>query len=542
MLSQLIKLPANAKVGVVGGGVSGLTFTYFLGKLRPDVQITVFNPESRPGGWINSWNTKDKKQKPVMIERGPRTFRGVSDGTVLIMDTMLELGKGSIVKSISKESSADKKFLVDPNNKLVQVPNSLGTFAKFLTSPLSKGLLSGMIWEWARKPVDPSVKDESVASLLTRRYGTNSISRNLFSAIYRGIYADSVDKLSAQKVVGKMFYDERQYGSITKGSWVRWRADSAKSPEEKDKLSECVSTYGKVFNKDINKLHALSKKLAQFPMLGLKGGLQQFPNTFHEAIAKFPNVTLMTDEVTAFKLSTGKDKLVVDFKATEGPTKVSQQSFDHLRLAIAPNKFSPLVGKSNVALQQKLDAIKSNTVSLVNLYIPDKDIIPKKYNGFGYLIPQSNPNPENVLGVIFDSVIEKSFTPFVDSEVNATEPPTRQNYTKLTAMVGGELFNDPSGKQVVPGETETIANVKSALMKHLGASKSDLDAGQWVFTVARDCLPQFTVGYNSLAQSIEQDVLNEYGSRVSLGGMGFSKGPGIPDVVSDAFIDAVKLH
>ncbi|SMN19979.1 similar to Saccharomyces cerevisiae YER014W HEM14 Protoporphyrinogen oxidase [Maudiozyma saulgeensis] len=547
MLSQLIKLPTNAKVGVVGGGISGLTFTYFLGKLRPDVEITLFNPESRPGGWINSWDTHDKNNQPVMIERGPRTFRGVSDGTVMIMDSMLEMNKGDLIRSISKDSNADKKFIVDPKNKLVQVPNSFPTLMKFFFNPLSKGLFSGMITEWTRKPIDPQIKDESVLSLLTRRYGSSAIGRNLFSALYRGIYADDVGNLSAQKVVGKLYYDERKYGSITKGSISRWRNKSKKEDENKDKLSESVALYTRVFNKDENKIRALSKRLAQFPMLGLKGGLSQFPNAFKEAIVKLPNVSLLTDNVTSMNQSVKKDKMVLEYMTTNGnkssSSKNSIKEFDHVRLAIAPNKISKLISRTNPKIKEKLDMINTNTVTLVNLFIPDKDIIPQKNNGFGYLIPESNNNPEKVLGVIFDSVIEKSFKPFIETKSPTTTLQSQaQNYTKLTAMVGGSLYNDANGKQHIPNEEQTIENVKSALQKHLGTSREDLDAGQWVYTVAKDCLPQFKIGYNDLTKSIEEDVINDYSSKVSLGGMGFSKGPGIPDVVADALIDATKLQ
>ena len=538
MLSKLIKLPTNAKVGVVGGGVSGLTFTYFLGKLRPDVQITLFNPESRPGGWINSWDTKDKKGKPVMIERGPRTFRGVSDGTVMIMDTMLEMNKSDIIRTISKDSNADKKFIVDPNDNLVQIPNSFGTMIKFFMNPLSKGLIPGILMEWSRKTVDQKIKDESVLSLMTRRYGNSHIARNLFSALYRGIYADDVGNLSAQKIVGKMYCDERKYGSITKGSWARWRENKSKPEEEPNKLTDCVALYAKVFNKDTTKIHALSKKLSQFPMLGLKGGLSQFPNTFKEAIVKLPNVTMLTDSVITMKQT--KDKVNLEYE--NDTAKKTNQEFDHVRLAIAPNMFSKMIKKTNPNLFKKLETIKTNTVVLVNLYIPDKDIIPQSKNGFGYLIPETNKNPEKVLGVIFDSVIEKNFKPFNKIE-NGNETVTNTNYTKLTAMVGGSMFNDANGiQQNIPTEQEAINNVKSALQKHLGAAQTDLDAGQWIYTVAQDCLPQFKVGYDDLIKDIEKDVINDYSSRVSLGGMGFSKGPGLPDVVTDALVDATKLQ
>ena len=50
----LTTLPQNAKVAVLGAGILGLTFTYFLSKLRPDLQFTIFEKLKRPGGWMSS--------------------------------------------------------------------------------------------------------------------------------------------------------------------------------------------------------------------------------------------------------------------------------------------------------------------------------------------------------------------------------------------------------------------------------------------------------------------------------------------------------
>lgn len=541
MLSQLTKLPANARVGVVGGGVAGLTFTYFLGKLRPDVQITLFNPESRPGGWIHSWHTQGPDGRPVMLERGPRTFRGVSDGTVLILDTLMQLGHGDRIRSVGRESSADRKFVLDPRDRLVQVPNSLGSLARFLASPLSKGLLWGLAGEWARKPRKENV-DESAEALLTRRFGSAYPARNLFSAVYRGIYADDVGRLSAQKAVGRMVRDERAHGSLTAAAWARWRegrGDTSAAPE----LSPLVAAYGRALGRDPAELRTLAHRLAQFPMLGLTGGLQQFPDAFQAAVARFPNVALCTGTVTGLR---GGDKKRVALEYTDAQGAQHKGEFSHVRLAVAPNRMAPLVAGANAPLFSKLNAIRSNTVSLVNMYIPGKDIVPAQFRGFGYLVPESNANPEKLLGVIFDSVIEQSFAPFAGGAFGAAAPAAAAApagiYTKLTAMVGGSLYNDAEGNPTIPSEAETIARVKRALSRHLGASPTDLDGAQWLHTVARDCLPRFVPGYGAQAAEIERAVLGDYAQGVSLGGMGFARGPGIPDVVSDAFTDAMKLH
>ena len=110
MNPTVAKLLANAKVAVVGGGVSGLTFAYFLSKLRPDIKVTIYESKDRCGGWIHSDLIQDRHGDTVMVEKGPRTLRGVSDGTVLIVETLRDLGKEDVVQYIASDSDANKKW------------------------------------------------------------------------------------------------------------------------------------------------------------------------------------------------------------------------------------------------------------------------------------------------------------------------------------------------------------------------------------------------------------------------------------------------
>lgn len=216
MLSPLTALPKNAKVAVGGSGIAGLSFAYFLAKMRPDVSVTLYEKAARNSGWINSWQTKDKNGQPVMIERGPRTLRGVSDGTVMMIDAMKDLKSLDIVHFIEHNSDADKKFLLDPNDKLVKVPDSFLSGIKFIMSDLGKGIIPAMLGEFWRKASANPGKDETVASMLDRRMGNEHLGKNVFSAIYRGIYADDINTLSAKKVMHKMVANELKFGSNTK--------------------------------------------------------------------------------------------------------------------------------------------------------------------------------------------------------------------------------------------------------------------------------------------------------------------------------------
>lgn len=538
MLSPLTALPKNAKVAVGGSGIAGLSFAYFLAKMRPDVSVTLYEKAARNSGWINSWQTKDKNGQPVMIERGPRTLRGVSDGTVMMIDAMKDLKSLDIVHFIEHNSDADKKFLLDPNDKLVKVPDSFLSGIKFIMSDLGKGIIPAMLGEFWRKASANPGKDETVASMLDRRMGNEHLGKNVFSAIYRGIYADDINTLSAKKVMHKMVANELKYGSNTKAliHSLKTKKDRKKNA---DSLTSILDKYTKVMGKEESKILELSKKLKHYPMLGFKGGLESFCQTLLKGLESMPNVSVLNNSAITKLISDAKsDNNNITVEINHGK---STEKFDHVRLTGIPHRLGPLLREIDGHIADSLETIKANTVVLVNFYLPDKDVIPKKNRGFGYLVPESNPNKEKLLGVIFDSVIEQNLKNIENAQEMVSSD--KKSYTKLTAMVGGYMYNDPAtGEPVVPKDEQIIDAVRNTLERHLGVSPNDLDRGLWQVTPANKCLPKYNVGYMDWQTDMEKKILKLFNNKVSIGGMGFAIGPGIPDVFADGFQDALKLR
>ena len=92
-----------------------------------------------------------------------------------------------------------------------------------------------------------------------------------------------------------------------------------------------------------------------------------------------------------------------------------------------------------------------------------------------------------------------------------------------------------------PPNSVYIEQVKQALSRHLSLPYAKFDCGLWQVTAANECLPQSFVNYDQWLAKTERQFAKDYGSHVSLGGMAFSKGPGVPDVVMDGFEDALRL-
>ena len=107
-------------------------------------------------------------------------------------------------------------------------------------------------------------------------------------------------------------------------------------------------------------------------------------------------------------------------------------------------------------------------------------------------------------------------------------------------MLGGHYLNN-EGEQNIPSKSIIINSVKYAFMKHLHIDENDLEDGTWEVTVAKDCLPQYHVGYDDWVQQTAKLVQEQYSNYVSLGGMAFSTGPGVPNVIEDGFESAYVL-
>ena len=111
----------------------------------------------------------------------------------------------------SKNSvAAQNRFIYYPNH-LVRMPGPGGSVFRnlynFFTEPVFKGMISGMYHElWKpRRPRD--LKDESVGSFISRRFGS-PLADNILSAVFHGIYAGDIYQLSARSIMPQLWHLE----------------------------------------------------------------------------------------------------------------------------------------------------------------------------------------------------------------------------------------------------------------------------------------------------------------------------------------------
>jgi oxygen-dependent protoporphyrinogen oxidase len=537
---SLMPLKTNARVAVVGGGISGTTFAYFLTKLRPDVHITVFEKSPTVGGWISS-QTVQVDGKPVLLEKGPRTLRGVRNGTLLIVDTLTQLGHGDQVEVMNKKSIANKKWIWS-NAGLIPVPDpfSVSSLMKFLTH--SEIVQPRLFWGFLKEPfVKPNTVDESIESFFNRRFGNKILTSNVLSAMIHGIYAGDISKLSIKSIMPKVKYLEKDYGSITKAVLqqisLKMNPLRTKLPRL-NPLPEYFDAYKKLSSTN---LKDLSTKLKQYPAIKLHNGMQVLPNLIAEHLSKQPNVNFVFNS----------DIKSIDIE--KGVVETSKkQTFDHIRSTINTHDLAKLI--SNDGISEKLSALQYVNVFLVNVYSKKGTLIPKDKHGFGFLVPRFsnlNSNKGGLLGVIYDSDIEKNVVKLSDP---STKPPIGSSeYEKVTLMMGGWYFSEEN-----PTDSFRLKALKNALADYLNldlsshklvlrdeaklTDKTVQNLGDTDLLVSynylENCIPQYNIGYE---QNKEDLMTMLCGKSISLGGMGYGHGIGVPDCVECSFEAAVKL-
>lgn len=544
-------MPINGKVAVLGAGISGLSFSYFLHKLRPDVSIEIFERKLEVGGWIKTQRLATPNGEIVM-EKGPRTLRGVSSGTLLIVDMLKNLKLENEVQVLSKSSVANKKYLLNQDKKLIQVPDGIFSVGRFLAE---SGLMEmRFFWGILKEPFvkkrgdkvesgDESVKstdklvqstDESIESFFLRRFGNKILTSKVLSAILHGVYAGDVAKLSVNSILPQLPQMEKESGSIVRSvmNKVFTKRAPLKLPSELEYYEATISPQAHFAD--------LSIDLKKYPMMKLASGLQKFPLELAKFLKSTGKVKIHTDVVL----------LTVDVSG-EIVLDTGVYKFDHIHSTIPAFELAKVL-RGSQDISNLLDTVKYADIFLVNVYSPSGKLIPQGKNGFGFLVPKHeiSSNPDCLLGVIYDSDVEKHVSSLFSTETNKLQG---KPYHKITLMMGGHYYNDMS----TPSASVNLKIVKKVLQEHCGmdastnliirdeASMSEklLKMGENDIVISYNyhekCIPQYNVGYGETKDKMGK--LLEVQPKISLGGMAFGLGVGVPDCVVDGLKGAIAI-
>lgn len=154
-----------------------------------------------------------------------------------------------------------------------------------LTEPAFKGLWSS-IFERSNPPRPVDVEDESVLSFLTRRLGSPHIANNLVSAVFHGIYAGDIEKLSARSLLAKQYHMEKVSGSFSVAFIDGRRSGYSWSLTKDHELRKELGL----------KVEELTDDLALASVFSFKRGIGTLTDALEESLRRNPNVQFRTND------------------------------------------------------------------------------------------------------------------------------------------------------------------------------------------------------------------------------------------------------
>ncbi|KAH6882038.1 hypothetical protein BKA58DRAFT_328417 [Alternaria rosae] len=485
------------RIAILGGGIAGLTSAHFIAKEFPQSKVVVFEAGKDKGGWIKSRRVDvvdaEGKKGNVLFELGPRTLRNATVTAGLIQELGLV---DDITYTRRSEPGAKNRFIYYPD-QLNRLPSAQPSFADFFAlwrTGILRGVL-GAITEPMKPKRPDSLSDETIGSWLARRVDKR-IADNLVSAVFHGIYAGDINQLSAKTLMSTAWELEARFGNAI-GGWFRMQNEDPR-PQPVTLVHPHDREVAKAMNEEIDLDLEFAKNLKDSAMFTFRNGLQQMVRALVDAVEAKGNIEIRTESpIQSFKPLNENGKLGVEvISGTQGST--STESFDLAISTLKNDEITPFV-----------------TVMTVNLYFPNPNLLPVE--GFGYLIPQSIPfeqNPERALGVIFDS--------------SAVKGQDTASGTKLTVMMGGHWWD---GWTDFPTEEEGLEMAKSVLRRHIGITE---EPTAHIANLSRDCIPQYTLGYDDRLKQFAQGMSSEFKGRLRVVGAQFN-GVSVNDIIAAAW-------
>lgn len=453
----------------------------------------------------------------------------------------------------------------DPNAGIIS--NLFNTIRPIVTEPIFKGVFSSVIAEPSVACRADNVRDESVGDFVRRRFG-KTIADNLLSALFHGIYAGDIYKLSVRTLMPHLWYLEnrdRDGNGVLAELTDLFFKGHALLPFEK--LRYVHQAYKEMSSEQKRFIQSFLPTMARASVYTFPKGLGQLASVLIQRLERNPKITIKTgSEVSSIDYSAENHKVQVKVKGS------TETSHDYVVHTLSPASLKSMLDEKPAltGLANRVEAGSPPTVNVmvVNLYYSQEHLpIPR---GFGYLLPRSIPadqNPERALGVIFASETsgprgEQAFQMIkavrprdsTESAQSSKRDPTTpesianspEDYeeidvkmqvgqdtapgSKLAVMLGGHWW-DGWTESDLPSEEEAISMAKSVISRQLGI---DFEPEVAKARLQRNCIPQFQVGYRDHMARIHDELIKGFHGRLKVGGTGWQGGVGLNDCVRSA--------
>lgn len=155
-----------------------------------------------------------------------------------------------------------------------------------MSEPLFRGIWGGIFGEIFRSRRGKDVTDESVGSWISRRLNPR-IAQNIASAVFHGIYAGDIDRLSARSIIPSLWRLEEAHGSVSWGFLSALMGGGVGYPASDWKVRRELAP--------LNKWHLMQLRKEHTVMVSFVKGMETLTSRLVRYLEKAPNVRIRTN-------------------------------------------------------------------------------------------------------------------------------------------------------------------------------------------------------------------------------------------------------
>ncbi|KRX04162.1 hypothetical protein PPERSA_11286 [Pseudocohnilembus persalinus] len=365
------------KIGILGGGISGLSSGYFLNKKFPDAQIDIYEKDDQVSGALQT-----KIIGSQIYDLGPRSLRNGPNvrGLLQILEEAENLDR------IIPSKEYDYVYLYyDGKMRLVPRGKSPSVILKFIKDNPKLFLSVYKGFALKSKNSQNNIKgDLTINELLKNKLAigplqltglSDFLSDYFANAVFSGIYRANSSELSADVCLKKSYVKD----------YFEKYLDSSQQMEVSDEL--------KVF---------IDEKIKPVSSFNFSGGLQVLPDSIVQILSQ-------KNGLVNFKTNSPVQELI--FQENEKIKIVSEnqeQQYDMVISALHADQLSKILNQQqSIDLKQNLSSIRHMTTLTTNIGYKE-DLIPNQYKCFGALVP--NNQYFEGLGLILNSCVFPQFS------------------------------------------------------------------------------------------------------------------------------------
>lgn len=460
------------KFAVIGGGISGLSFAWYLERLLPSADVHVFESASKVGGVIQT-----TLESPFLTELGADNF------ATLLPDALRMIEEMGIRDEFIGPKADHRIAQVVRNGTVLPIPNGFSLMQPTrLSAVLSTPVLSlsgriRLIAEFFVKQ-RTSDEDESVESFAIRRLGRECFER-LVEPIVGGIFTARAETLSMQAAMPQFVAMEREFGGLIRGAIAKRKSQSRAERSARE---------------------ATGARYDQFlaPKQGMSWWLKKIATSLRNPIQLGQQVAqLSKDSENRWSLKT--KSLTKGGDASELLT-----GFDAICLSLPGPRATALLKHTHPKIAEKLARIPYASSAVAALAIQRSEIFPKALC-FGVVVPK----------------LERRDCLAISLASEKYEGRCPNDLVLARVFMGGAIRPELLDKS----DDQLLSTARKEIKELLGAESLP----RWQ-TIVRwnEAMPQYLVGHPQLIASIRQSINEDNSLRVI--GNAFD-GVGIPQCI-----------